>query len=211
MTPAAVTISGWIWDWIVLTVASALPVMWALVLILHFARPCAVRQCDDASAKLGSDVAWLIYLALRDGVLILTFLASTVFLFPNVYLSQILDIPITAPLSSLVLLWALIVKVAFDTDESVAAFRGLSLLLVLGAALFVVPEALGVQAVNASYFWDEYAGLGGIAPPLIAALNPDVAAAILAVTLAAFAVTLAGAFVVLGRRGERLMAAETAE
>ncbi len=209
MTPQGLAIAGWLQDWIILSAGALLPIVLTGALILHFARPCARRQCLDAGARLGSDVSWLAYVLARDGVLLAAFVLSTVYLFPNVYLSQSLDIPITAPLSSLVLLWALVARIALDADESVSAFRAVSLLLIAGAALFVVPEALGVQAVNASYFWDEF-GLGWVAPLLIAGQNPELATAILGSSLAAFAATAVAAFFALVRKGESLAAAREA-
>jgi hypothetical protein len=195
-------------NWVVLSIGAILPPVWALTLSLHFAVPAVMRHRASLGLRLGSETTWLVYIVARDGAMLLTLALSAVYLFPNVYLSQYLDIPITAPVSALVMFWALLVKLMFDSDENVAAFRAVSLLLVVGSMLFIVPEVLGVQAVQAAYYWDQYAGLGWIVAPLIAALNPDVAPAVLGTTLAAFALTALFAFAWSVRRAGSVLASQ---
>ena len=196
----------WAQNWLILSIGAILPAIWALTLSLQFAAPAVMRHRAKLGINLGRDAAWLVYVVARDGAMLLTLALSVVYLFPNVYLTRDFDVPITAPLSALVLLWALVLKTMFDADESPTAFRAVSLLLVFGSMLFIVPEALGVQAVGASYYWDEYAGLGWIPPSLIAALNPDGASAILGLSLIGFALTAVFIFAWLLRVGERVEA-----
>jgi hypothetical protein len=205
MTPDEWSILGAMQAWLVLSIAAALPLLWALTLILHFARPYVARRLDGTGgSRLSAEVTWLGYVLIRDGVMALTFALATIFILPGVYLTPGLDLPIGAPLSWLLLLWVFLIKLGGDADRRATPFRVVSLLLVVGAALTIVPEALGAQAVNASYYWDVAAGVGWIAPPMISALNPDAATTILAVTLVAAAVSVVFAFVWLVRRGERL-------
>ena len=51
---------------------------------------------------------WLSYVLIRDGLMVITFGLSLVFLFPNLYLK--VGVPITAPLATVVLSWALFVE-----------------------------------------------------------------------------------------------------
>jgi hypothetical protein len=208
MTPQQADMIWWAQSWLVLSIGAILPAVWALTLTLHFAAPAVMRHRAGLGLRLGSDTTWLVYVIARDGAMLLTLALSAVYLFPNIYLSQFLDIPITAPVSALVLVWALLVKLMFDADESAAAFRAVSLLLLLGAILVIVPEALGVQAVQASVYWDQFAEMGWIVPPLIASLNPDAATTILGLTLAGLGLTAVFVFVWFLRKAEAVAAAK---
>ena len=65
---------------------------------------------------------------IRDALLVITLGLGMLFFMPNLYFVQ--GLPITAPLSVLVLFWALCVKIVRDPDEDLGAFRLLSILLV---------------------------------------------------------------------------------
>ena len=67
------------------------------------------------------------------------------FFMPNLYFVGD-GLPITAPLSVLVLFWALCVKIIRDPDEDPAAFRLLSVLLVIASVLYIVPQIYGLEA-----------------------------------------------------------------
>ena len=74
------------------------------------------------------------------------------FFMPNLYFVE--GLPITAPLSVLVLFWALIVKIVRDPDEDPAAFRLLSVLLVIASVLYIVPQIYGLEAADQAYLGD---------------------------------------------------------
>jgi hypothetical protein len=116
-------------EWMVLSVAAVLPILWAFTLALHFARPYVLRFLQKLTLRFGGDVWWLSYVLTRDALLVITLCLSIVFLFPNLYLK--VGAPITAPLAAVVLFWAAVVKLIRDPDESLSDFRLMSGLLVV--------------------------------------------------------------------------------
>ena len=115
--------------WLVLSVAAVLPILWAFTLALHFARPYIVRFLRTLTLRFGGDVWWLSYVLMRDALIVVTLGLSMIFLMPNLYLK--VGLPITAPLAAVVLFWALLVKLLRDADDDPAAFRLVSILLVI--------------------------------------------------------------------------------
>ena len=103
--------------WLVLSVAAILPILWAFTLVLHFARPYIIRFLGTLTLRFGGDVWWLSYVLIRDGLMLVTLALSMIFLMPNLYIG--LGLPITAPLATVVLAWALAVKLTRDSDDDV--------------------------------------------------------------------------------------------
>jgi hypothetical protein len=130
--------------WLVLSVAAILPILWAFTLVLHFARPYIVRFLGTLTLRFGGDVWWLSYVLIRDGLMVLTLALSMIFLMPNLYIG--LGLPITAPLATVVLAWALAVKLVRDSDDDPGAFRLVSVLLVIASVLYIVPQIYGLEA-----------------------------------------------------------------
>ena len=168
--------------WLVLSLAAVLPILWAFTLSLHFARPYIIRFLQKLTLRFGGDVWWLSYVLIRDGLLLVTLGLSTIFLMPNLYLS--VGLPITAPIATVVLLWATAVKLIRDTDEDPAAFRLYSLLLVLASVLYIVPQVYGMEAADQAY-------LGDLPSALISTSNLALARPILWISLALFVLTCA--------------------
>ncbi|HEY3335971.1 MAG TPA: hypothetical protein VGK16_12135 [Candidatus Limnocylindrales bacterium] len=168
--------------WLVLSLAAVLPILWAFTLSLHFARPYIIRFLQKLTLRFGGDVWWLSYVLIRDGLLLVTLGLSTIFLMPNLYLS--VGLPITAPIATVVLLWATAVKLMRDTDEDPAAFRLYSLLLVVASALYIVPQVYGMEAADQAY-------LGDLPGSLISTTNLALARPILWISLALFVLTCA--------------------
>ena len=166
--------------WLVLSLAAVLPILWAFTLALHFARPYIIRFLQKLTLRFGGDVWWLSYVLIRDGLLLVTLGLSTIFLMPNLYLS--VGLPITAPIATVVLLWATAVKLIRDTDEDPAAFRLYSLLLVLASVLYIVPQVYGMEAADQAY-------LGDVPSALISTSNLALARPILWASLALFVIT----------------------
>src|SRR4029079_8940097 len=108
-------------------------ILWAFTLALHFARPYVVRFLEGLTLRFGGDVWWLSYVLIRDVLLVITLGLSMVFLMPNLYLK--VGLPITSPLATVVLFWALVVKLIRDADDDPAAFRLVSILLVVASVL----------------------------------------------------------------------------
>jgi len=197
-------------EWLVLSIAAVLPILWSFALIMHFARPYVIRFLQTLTLRFGGDVWWLSYVLIRDILLLLTLALSMVFLMPNLYIG--LGLPLTAPLATVVLFWALVVKLIRDADDDPAAFRLVSVLLVISSVLYIVPQIYGLEAADQVDWLGQY-GLGGI-PGALSAANPDEATVnalawpILIGSLVLFGLTAGWLFV---RFLMRLGRAETAE
>ena len=126
------------------TLAAILPILWLLMLALHLARPYMLNVVQKFSLRLGADIWWLAYVAIRDFVILLTFALSFMFFFPDVMTGK--NLPVTGPFAALCLFAVLVVKLVRDVDEDPAAFRLTSTLLGIGALLYLIPTLLGVQA-----------------------------------------------------------------
>ena len=132
--------------WLVLSIAAILPILWAFTLAMHFARPYVIRFLQRLTLRFGGDVWWLSYVLIRDGLMVITFGLSLVFLFPNLYLK--VGVPITAPLATVVLSWALFAKLLRDCDDDPGGFRLVSSLLVIASVLYIVPQVYGLEAAD---------------------------------------------------------------
>ena len=128
------------------TIAAALVVLWVLALSLHLARPYMVKTLRKFTLRLGADLWWIIYVALRDLLLVQVFLGSFIFFYPDVVKGM--DLPITGGLAAVCAFAALVVKLMSRGDADVRSFRIQSLLLGLGATLYLVPYLLGVQVTT---------------------------------------------------------------
>jgi len=166
--------------WLVLSLAAILPILWAFAMIMHFARPYVLRFLGTLTLRFGGDVWWLSYVLMRDGLMVITLGLSMLFLFPNLYLK--LGLPITAPLATVVLFWALVVKLLRDADEDPVAFRVVSLLLVVASILYIVPQIYGMEAADQDY-------LGNLPSLLVSSTNLDVARPILWGSIGLFSLT----------------------
>ncbi len=172
--------------WMVLSVAAVLPILWSFTLVMHFARPYVLRFLQTLTLRFGGDVWWLSYVLIRDALLVITLGLSMIFLMPNLYLTAD-GLPITAPLATVVLFWALVVKIVRDPDDDPGAFRILSFLLVVASVLYIVPQIYGMEAADQAY-------LGSLPTSLISVENLDLARPILWLSLGLFSLTGAGIF-----------------
>jgi len=202
--------------WMVLSVAAILPILWAFAMSLHFARPYVVRFLSTLTLRFGADVWWLSYVLIRDALLLITLVLMTIFLMPNLYIG--LGLPLTAPISAVLLFLALVVKLTRDADDDPGAFRAVSLLLVAASAFYIIPQVFGLESA------DQVDALKGIGldwtPDFLSAANPDagtvnaLAWPILGGSLAAFALLgtyLFGRFLMLlGRTPTETVAVEPA-
>jgi len=170
--------------WLVLSIAAVLPILWAFTLVMHFARPYVIRFLGMLTLRFGGDVWWLSYVLIRDGLLIITLGLSLIFLMPNLYL--VTGLPITAPLATVILFWALVVKLLRDPDDDPYWFRVVSVLLVIASVLYIVPQIYGLEGADQDY-------LGNLPGLLTSSSNLDVARPMLWGSLALFGLT--GAFV----------------
>jgi hypothetical protein len=176
--------------WMILSIAAILPILWSFTLALHFARPYILRYLQGLTLRFGGDVWWLSYILIRDGLLVITFALSVLFVFPNVYMSADLGVPITAPIAALVLFWALLAKLTGDSDDDAKTFRIVSVLLVIASMLYIVPQIYGVEATDQVNAWNSIStSLGGIPAALVSGSNPSLSYPILNLSLLGFAAT----------------------
>jgi len=171
--------------WMVLSVAAILPILWSFTLVLHFARPYILRFLQTLTLRFGGDVWWLSYVLFRDALLVITLGLSLIFVMPNLYL--VTGLPITAPIATVVLFWALVVKLVRDPDDDPAAFRLLSFLLIVASALYIIPQIYGMEAADQAY-------LGDLPSMLISTGNLELARPILWGSLGLIGLTGAGIF-----------------
>ena len=66
------------------TLAAMLPVIWLVLLGLHLGRPYILDMIERFTLRLGADLLWLIYVGLRDFLIISGVVMSFMFLFPDV-------------------------------------------------------------------------------------------------------------------------------
>jgi hypothetical protein len=149
------------------TIGAALVALWLLAVALYMARPYMARNVHKFTLRLGADLWWMIYVALRDIFLIQVFLGSFIFFYPDVVSGR--DLPITGGLAA-VCAFAVLVMKLIKGDQDLRWFRVQVLLLGLGATLYIVPYMLGVQVTAiGTDTADQFASV------LVSSKNPDVA------------------------------------
>jgi hypothetical protein len=126
------------------TLAAMLPIIWIVLLGLHLGRPYILDMIDRFTLRLGADLLWLIYVALRDFLVISGVIMSFMFLFPDVVTADAL--PLTGGLAAATLFAVLLVKLIGDPDNDPRAFSLVTVLLGIGAAFYFIPYIFGVQA-----------------------------------------------------------------
>jgi hypothetical protein len=133
-------------QWVVSTVAALLPALWAMTVILHLARPYILRTIKKLSLRFGADVWWLGYVLVRDAVMLITFVLSLIFLFPNLVMT--IPLPLTAPLAGVLLFASLYVKLLYDSDDDFQAYRVSTALLGVGAAFYLIPQIFAIETTS---------------------------------------------------------------
>ena len=126
------------------TLAAILPIIWLAILGLHLGRPYILDMIDRFTLRLGADLLWLVYVALRDLLIVSGVVMSFMFFFPDVVTTDAL--PLTGGLAAVALFAVLLVKLAGDPDHNLRDFRLVTYLLGLGAIFYFVPYVFGVQA-----------------------------------------------------------------
>ena len=151
-------------QWVVSTIAALLPALWAMTVILHLARPYMLRTVKKLSLRFGADVWWLGYVLVRDAVMLITFVFSLIFLFPNLVMT--IPLPLTAPLAGLLLFASLYVKLLYDSDDDFQTYRVSTALLAVGAAFYLVPQIFAIETTSQGW-------LSGVASFLTSTSNPS--------------------------------------
>jgi hypothetical protein len=125
------------------TLAAVLPIIWLAILGLHLGRPYILEMIDRFTLRLGADLLWIVYIALRDLLIISGVVMSFMFFFPDVVVEN--QLPLTGGLAAVLLFGVLLVKLMGDPDHNLRDFRLVMYLLGLGSLLYFVPFILGVQ------------------------------------------------------------------
>lgn len=125
------------------TLVAILPVVWVAILGLHIGRPYILEMIDRFTLRLGADLLWIIYIVLRDLLVVGGVVMSFMFFFPDVVTGS--QLPITGGLASVMLFGVLLVKLMGDPDHNLRDYRLVMYLLGLGATFYFVPYILGVQ------------------------------------------------------------------
>ena len=181
------------------TLAAVLPVLWLALVGLHLGRPYILAMIDRFTLRLGADLLWLIYIALRDFLIVSGVVMSFMFFFPDVVSTD--NLPITGGLAACALFAVLLVKLMGDPDNNLRDFRLVTYLLGLGALLYFIPYVFGVQFNNIG----TTGTLANISNFLVSSTNPQWAVGIGYVSTALFAIMgaiAAGYTLITGGRAE---------
>jgi hypothetical protein len=125
------------------TLAAALPIIWLAIIGLHLGQPYILDMIDRFTLRLGADLLWLVYVALRDLLVVSGVVMGFMFFFPDVVVTDAL--PLTGGLAAACLFGVLLVKLMGDPDHNLRDFRIAISLLAIGAIFYFVPYVLGVQ------------------------------------------------------------------
>ncbi len=180
------------------TLAAVLPVVWLAILGLHLGRPYILDMIDRFTLRLGADLLWLIYIALRDLLIVSGVVMSFMFFFPDVVITD--QLPLTGGLAAATLFGVLLIKLMGDPDNNPRTFALVTYLLGLGALFYFVPYLLGVQANNVAT-----GQLKSISDFLVTSTNPIWAVGFAYVSVALLAVMgaiAAGYTLITGGRAE---------
>ncbi len=150
------------------TIAAALVILWILSVALHLARPYMVRTTGKFTLRLGADLWWIIYVALRDLILLQVFLGSFIFLYPDVVKGR--DLPITGGIAAVFAFAALLIKLMSKGDSDLRGMRIQVSLVGIGAALYLIPYFFGSQMTMLNGRLTDQ-----IMPMLVSSRNPDLA------------------------------------
>jgi hypothetical protein len=150
------------------TIAAVLVAFWIIVVAIQLARPYMLRHLRKFTLRLGADLWWIIYVALRDLLLVLLFLGGFIFFYPDVIRGQ--DLPITGGLATACVFGVLVLKLVGKGDADVRNFRAQTLLIGLGAALYITPYILGVQVTQIGDDWSNW-----LASIFVSSQNTDLA------------------------------------
>ena len=151
------------------TIGAALVALWVIALALFIARPYMTSNTHKFTLRLGADLWWMIYIALRDIFLLQVFLGSFIFFYPDVVSGK--DLPITGGIAAVCAFAVLVIKLV-KGDRELRWSRAQILLLGLGATLYVVPYILGVQLTS---FAADNETANALASTLVSSQNVDVA------------------------------------
>ncbi len=180
------------------TLAAMLPIIWLAILGLQMGQPYILDMIDRFTLRLGADLLWLVYVALRDLLIVSGVVMSFMFFFPDVVVTD--QLPLTGGLAAVCLFGVLLVKLVGDPDHNLRDFRIVTALLGLGAVFYFVPYVLGVQFNSVAP-----GPLAAISKFLVTNSNPSWAVGLAYVSIALLAILgaiAAGYTLITGGRAE---------
>ena len=151
---------------------------------------------DRFTLRLGADLLWLIYVALRDLMIVSGVVMSFMFFFPDVVVG--VNLPITGGLAAATLFAVLLIKLMGDPDHDPRLFAITTWLLALGAALYFVPYMFGVQLMGVAT-----GQMANISNAMVSATNPVWAVGFAYLSIALIAIMGAIAAIYAIRTGGR--------
>ncbi len=184
------------------TLAAVLPVIWLVIIGLHLGRPYILDMIDRFTLRLGADLLWLVYVALRDLLIVSGVVMSFMFLFPDVVTADAL--PLTGGFAAICLFGVLLVKLMGDPDHNLRDFRITTILLGLGALFYFIPYLFGVQATAVAK--DQLLTISNF---MVTSTNPGWAVALAYISVALLAILGAVAAGYAIKTGGRAEAPET--
>jgi len=138
------------------TIAALLVAFWIIVVAVQLARPYMLRNLQKFTLRLGADLWWILYVAIRDLLIVLLFLGGFIFFYPDVVSGQ--ELPVTGGLATACAFGVLVLKLVQKSEADVRNIQWQTLLLGLGATLYVVPYILGVQVTTLENDTSSYLG-----------------------------------------------------
>jgi hypothetical protein len=150
------------------TIAAALVILWLVALGLQLARPYMATLTAKFTLRLGADLWWIIYVAIRDIFLLQVFLGSFIFFYPDVVTGQ--DLPVTGGLAAVCAFAALLLRLTTKSDSDLRSARLQVILVALGAVLYIGPYFFGVQATLLTG-----RNVSQVVPLLVSSSNTDLA------------------------------------
>jgi len=163
------------------TLAALLPVIWLAIFGLELGRPYVMQMIERFTLRLGADLLWLIYIALRDFLILSGVVMSFMFLFPDVVTAD--SLPLTGGLAAACLFAVLLVKLMGDPDHNLREYRIVLGLEALGALLYFIAYIFGVQFSSVAP-----GSLGSISNWLVSGTNNQWAVGLAYVSIALFAI-----------------------
>lgn len=157
--------------------------------LLHIGRPYFERILCRMTLRVAADMWWLIYIILKDGLL----LFSVLFIFFNINLDLMADIKVGlpfVPFGMVVLVIVLIVKVFRNTEDSNKSAKINNYIISFGALLNMLGYVLVMEAPG-----DEYAAskepFWMFMKSLRSNLNPSLSTVVFYITFALLIITMA--------------------
>ena len=122
--------------WLETTLIVALSHVSAVAFSLQIARGYFIRVLSKFTLRLGADVWWMVYVLVRDALIILSFVIGLLVFLPGTFLDYPMAVPFM-PVAVVLFGAALLTKLVTDADESRKAFRLVTLLIFTGAFLWI--------------------------------------------------------------------------